>query len=130
MERQEIFEKVRLILVDALAVDEDEVTPEAALMADLGAESIDLMDIAFKLEQVFKFKIEKGELFPEGVQSDPQFVKEGKVTPLGLQRLKDRLPHFDFSKIEADPTLKNVGRVFTVDAVVNFVARKVSAVKV
>lgn len=129
MQRQEIFEKVRDILVDALAVDEDEVTPQAALMADLGAESIDLMDIAFKLEQVFKFKIQPGELFPEGVQQDPQFVKEGKITPLGLARLKERLPHFDFNKLESDATLKNVGRIFTVDAVVNFVERKLTGSK-
>lgn len=129
MQRDEIFQKVKGILVDALAVDEDEVTPTATLMGDLGAESIDLMDIDFKLQQVFKFKTMQGELFPDGVRQDTTFVKDGKITPDGVKRLKDRLPHFDFSKIEADPSIKNVANVFTVDAIVNFVERKLAGAK-
>ncbi len=129
MQRDEIFQKVKGILVDALAVDEDEVTPTATLMSDLGAESIDLMDIDFKLQQVFKFKTMQGELFPDGVRQDTTFVKDGKITPDGVKRLKDRLPHFDFSKIEADPSIKNVASVFTVDALVNFVERKLATAK-
>ncbi len=129
MQRDEIFQKVKGILVDALAVDDDEVTPTATLMGDLGAESIDLMDIDFKLQQVFKFKTMQGELFPDGVRQDTTFVKDGKITPDGVKRLKDRLPHFDFSKIEADPSIKNVANVFTVDAIVNFVERKLATAK-
>lgn len=124
MTRDEIFSKIRDVLVDALAVDEEDVTPGARLTADLGAESIDFLDIVFKLEQAFGFKIAQGELFPENVAQDPRYVREGKVTPEGLAMLKTRLPHADFSKFEADPTLNKVAEVFTVDALVNFVAAK------
>ena len=124
MTRDDIYAKVRDVLVDALAVDEDEVAAGATLTGDLGAESIDFLDIVFKLEQAFGFKIAQGELFPEGVAQDPRFVQSGKVTPEGIAALKARLPHVDFSEFEKDPQVSKVGGVFTVDALVNFVARK------
>lgn len=126
MTHDEIFGKVRTVLVDALAVDEDEVTPEATLTGDLGAESIDFLDIVFKLEQAFRFKIGQGELFPENVQQDPQFVQDGKVTPKGIEALKARLPHADFTRLERDPQVGKVGEIFTVEAIVRFVERKLA----
>lgn len=126
MTHEEIFDKVRDVLVDALAVDEDEVTPEATLTSDLGAESIDFLDIVFKLEQAFGFKIEQGELFPDNVTQDPQFVQNGRVTAGGMQRLRERLPHADFSRLESNPEVNKVGQIFTVGALVNFVERKLS----
>ncbi|QKK09568.1 MAG: acyl carrier protein [Planctomycetota bacterium] len=127
MNRDEIFEKVREVLVEALGVDDDEVTPEASLAADLGAESIDFLDIVFQLEQAFGFKIEQGELFPENVTQDPEFVKDGLVTEKGLAMLRERLPHIDFSKLDDDPQITRVAQVFTVDALVNFCERKLAA---
>ncbi|MFG0241704.1 MAG: acyl carrier protein [Phycisphaerales bacterium JB054] len=127
MNRDEIFEKVRDVLVEALGVDDDEVTPEASLAADLGAESIDFLDIVFQLEQAFGFKIEQGELFPENVTQDPDFVKDGMVTDKGLTMLRERLPHIDFSKLDDDPQITRVAQVFTVDALVNFCERKLAA---
>lgn len=127
MTRDEIFSRVRDVLVDALAVDEDEVAPEARLSADLGAESIDYLDIGFKLEQEFGFKISQGELFPDNATQDPRYVRDGKVTPEGLTALKARLPHIDFSKFEADPQIAKVAEVFTVDTLVNFVQKKLGA---
>lgn len=124
MERSEIFEKIREVLVDALAVDEDEVTPEATLIGDLGAESIDILDISFKLEQEFGFKIAQGELFPEGVTQDPEYVQDGKVTDKGLATLKERVPHFNFEQLEVDPSVENVSKIFTVDALVTFCEQK------
>tara|TARA_E500000318_G_scaffold14854_2_gene14718 strand:+ start:114720 stop:115106 length:387 start_codon:yes stop_codon:yes gene_type:complete len=124
MERSEIFEKIQEILVDALAVDDDEVTPEAKLIGDLGAESIDILDISFKLEQEFGFKIAQGELFPEGVTQDPEYVQDGKVTEKGLATLKERVPHFDFTQLENDPSVENVSKIFTVDALVTFCEQK------
>ncbi|GIK18859.1 MAG: hypothetical protein AMXMBFR77_12410 [Phycisphaerales bacterium] len=126
MTRDEIFEKVREVLVSALAVDEDEVTPGAVLTADLGAESIDFLDIVFKLEQAFGFKIGQGELFPDNVAQDPEYVQGGKITPKGIAALKERLPHADFASLEADPRVERVGEIFTVDAVVRFCERKLA----
>lgn len=126
MSRDDIFAKVRDVLVDALAVDEEEVTPSASLVGDLGAESIDFLDIVFQLERAFGFKIAQGELFPEGVTQDPRFVKDGMVTAEGLAALKQRLPHVDFSTFEKDPRTANVAKVFTVDTLVNFVEKKLA----
>jgi acyl carrier protein len=130
MTRDEIFGKVRDVLVDALAVDEDEVTPQASLTGSLGAESIDFLDIVFKLEQTFGFKIGQGELFPDNVQQDPRYVKDGKVTPEGMATLKARMPHADFSKLEADPQISKVGGIFTVESIVRFVEKKLGAAAV
>ena len=124
MTHDEIFGKVRGVLVDALAVDEEEVTPHASLVADLGAESIDFLDIVFKLEQAFGFKIGQGELFPENVTQDPRYVRDGRVTAEGLAALKSRLPHVDFAKFEADPQVGRVAQLFTVDTLVRFVQKK------
>lgn len=124
MTRDEVYARVRTVLVDALAVDDDEVTPQASLTKDLGAESIDFLDIVFKLEQEFGIKIQQGELFPDDLMRDAEMVKDGKVTPAGMGKLKQRLPHVDFSGFEADPQVGKVGQLFTVDAMVKFVERK------
>jgi acyl carrier protein len=129
MTRDAIYEKVQEVLVDALSVDEDEVLPTAVLSNDLGAESIDFLDIVFKLEQAFGFKIEQGELFPDNVAQDPDFVQDGLVTAKGLETLKERLPHVDFTSFEADPQVTRVGEIFTVEAIVKFVERKLATVE-
>ncbi|MFT5423026.1 MAG: acyl carrier protein [Phycisphaerales bacterium] len=127
MGRDEIFETVREVLVDALAVDEDEVTADAKIMGDLGAESIDILDIQFKLEQAFGFKIAQGEMFPEGVMQDPEYVKDGQITDKGLDELKAKMPHFDFSKLAGDRSVTGIGGIFTVDTLVSFCAQKLQA---
>ncbi|MEM8835367.1 MAG: acyl carrier protein [Planctomycetota bacterium] len=124
MTRDEIMDKLKEVLEDALGVDEDEITPDATLTGDLGAESIDFLDIAFKIEQTFGFKIPQGEMFPEEVIKDPQFVSNGKVTPEGIVELKTRLPHFNFDGFEQDPSLAKIGDVFTVNGLANYVERK------
>lgn len=127
MTRDEIFAQVREVLVDALAVDEDEVTPNATLTGDLGAESIDFLDIVFKIEQAFGFKVTQGELFPDNVMQDPEFVQGGKVTAKGMDVLRQRLPHADFSTLGANPDVTKVAEVFTVDALVRFCENKLAA---
>src|SRR3954463_11611214 len=92
----EIFEKVQSTLVDALGVDEDDVTPDATLLKDLGAESIDLLDIIFRLERNFGIRIPRGELFPENF-TDPKLAQNGKLTPNGLTEMKQRMPYADLS---------------------------------
>jgi acyl carrier protein len=125
--RDEIYAKVRDVLVDAMAVDEEDVTPQASLTRDLGAESIDFLDIVFRLEQAFGVKIAQGELFPENVQQDPAFVQDGRITLKGIEALKQRLPHADFAVIEKDPQISKVAEIFTVESLVRFVERKLAA---
>ncbi len=128
MTPEDIFAKVRDTLVDALGVDDDEVTLESRLEADLGAESIDFLDIVFRLEKNFGIKIPRGELFPEDLAaSDSGLVKDGLVTPEGLTSLKQRMPHFDLEKFSKDPKVENMRDMFTVQMLVNFVKNKIAA---
>ncbi len=124
-DKEEIFSKVQEILCDALGVDEDEVVPEATLTDDLGAESIDFLDIVFRLEKSFDIKIPRGELFPDNVLSDERYVKDGQITPEGLQELRARMPYADVDKLEANPDIKEMSQVFTVDMICRFIEGKV-----
>ncbi len=127
MSREEIFEQVRETLVDALGVDEDEVAEEATLTSDLGAESIDFLDIVFRLEKGFDIKIPRGELFPEDIFNNPDYVENGKMTEAGLTKLKATMPHADFSEFEADPDVNKMSELFTVRTIVNYIEAKVGA---
>ncbi len=126
MSRDEVFAKVKDVLTTALAVDDDEVTPQAKLSEDLGAESIDYLDIQFQLEKAFGIKIPKGELTPENIFSNPEFVQNNKMTPKGLAELRLRMPFADLSTFEADPDINNFRDVFTVDTLVSYVMTKVN----
>ena len=128
MSREEIFEEVQEVLVDALALDDDEVTAEATLMGDLGAESIDFLDIMFRLEKSFGIKVPREELFPaDSLMSNPEYINSGKLTDKGLAELKAKMPHTDFSSFQEDPDVNRLADLFTVDAVVNFVETKLNA---
>ena len=123
--KDEVFEKVRTALVDALGVDEDEVKPEATMVGDLGAESIDFLDIVFRLEKSFNIKIPRGELFPEDILTNAEYVKEGKVTPEGLEQLRNRMPFADLNKFEANPAVQEFGNLLTVQDMCRYVKSKV-----
>ncbi|MBX3381993.1 MAG: acyl carrier protein [Phycisphaeraceae bacterium] len=127
MTRDDIFSKIRTVLVDALAVDDDDVTMESVLTTDLGAESIDFLDIVFKLEQEFGIKIDQGELFPDNVAQDPRYVQNGLVTAEGLATLRARMPHVNLDEFEKDPQITKIGTLFTVDTLVSFVEAKLRA---
>jgi acyl carrier protein len=126
MTRDEIFGKVKDVLVESLGVDDDEVTPQASLFGDLGAESIDILDISFQLEQAFGFKIAQGELIPESVLRDPKYVVDGKVTTDGIAELKRLMPWVDFANWEKDPQVRKVTHAFTVETLVKFVQQKLA----
>ncbi len=122
----EIFGKVQSALEDALGVDEDEVTKEATLVGDLGAESIDFLDIVFKLEKAFDIQIPREELSPEDILTNSQYVQDGVVTAEGLAELKKRMPWADLSDFEADPKVQNFGNLLTVGDLCRYVEDKVN----
>lgn len=128
-DREEVLAKVSEILVEALGADEEDVTAEARLVSDLGAESIDFLDIVFRLEKAFGIKIEQAELFPEGVLSNTDYVLEGKVTDAGMTELRQRLPHADLDRFDQDRMVEHFWDIFTVDTIVNFVIAKLEAAK-
>lgn len=125
--RDEIFEKVKDVLENALGADPEDVTADATLIGDLGAESIDFLDISFKLEQEFSIKIDQGELFPENLMSDATLVEEGKLTDKAMVILREKMPHMDFAKLEGDRRVDQLSEVFTVSSLVDFIDRKLSA---
>jgi acyl carrier protein len=133
MSRDEIYKKVQGVLVDALGVDEEEVTPAATLREDLGAESIDFLDIVFRLEKAFTtdpskpFKIPRGELFPENLpamMSDENFVKGETITPAGVAELKKRMPFSNFTEFDKNPTLQSAQSLLNVDTIVSYMQTK------
>ena len=127
LSRDEIYNKVQETLVDALGVDEEEVTQTATLMGDLGAESIDFLDIVFRLEKAFSIKIPREELFPaDGIINNAEFVNNGKLTAAGVAKLKSSMPHVDFAGFEKDPDLNKISDLFTVQSIVNYVASKLN----
>jgi len=123
----EIFEKVQATLVDALGVDEEDVTREATLQGDLGAESIDFLDIVFRLERNFGINIPRGELFPESIfQGDPEFVADGRVTDKGLAELRSKMPFADLKQFEANPKVEHISNLFTVDMITRYIQGKLN----
>jgi len=125
--KDEVYKKVQAALVDALGVDEDEVTPQATMVGDLGAESIDFLDIVFKLEKAFGIEIPRKELSPEDILTNAEYVKDGKVTPAGITELKKRMPFVDFTKFEANPNVREFSNLMTVGDLCRYVESKVNA---
>lgn len=125
--QEEIFKKVQSTLVDALGVDEDQVEPGSTLQGDLEAESIDFLDIVFRLERNFGITIPRGELFPENLTSDPSMIKDGKLTAKGLEELASRMPYADMTEFAKNPEVDRIGDLYTVDMLVKYVAGKLAS---
>tara|TARA_B110000196_G_C20979715_1_gene582783 strand:+ start:305 stop:712 length:408 start_codon:yes stop_codon:yes gene_type:complete len=132
MTKDDIFGKVSEVLEEALGCDDEEITPNASLVADLGAESIDFLDIVFRLEKAFgtpekPFKIDQGELFPENVMDNADWVQDGKFTDSGMAMLRERMPHIDFTAFDSDREVMKVGDLITVQSLATFVSLKLEA---
>jgi acyl carrier protein len=127
--QDEIYTKVSATLVEALNVDEEDIKPTSTLQGDLGAESIDFLDIVFRLEREFGIKIPRGELFPESIfQGDPDFVQNGRVTDKGLEELRTRMPFADLSGFEKNPEVSKLSDLFTVDLITRYIHGKLATV--
>jgi acyl carrier protein len=123
--QDEIYTKVSATLVEALNVDEEDIKPTSTLQGDLGAESIDFLDIVFRLEREFGIKIPRGELFPESIfQGDPELVQDGRVTEKGLEELRSKMPFADLTKFEANPEVGNLSNLFTVELIARYIQGK------
>jgi acyl carrier protein len=115
------------VLVESLNADEDDLTPTATLHGNLGAESIDSLDIVFRLEREFSIEIPRGELFPESIfRGAPEFVSEGKVTDKGIDELRSRMPYADLDGFDRDRRLSAVPDLFTVDLITRYIAWKLA----
>ena len=123
-DREEILATVTDVMVDALGVDPEEVTMEASLVTDLGAESIDFLDIVFRLEKVFSIKIPREELFPENLTADSKYAKDGMLTAEGVAALKERMPYADITEFEKSPKVSALADLFTVGMIVRYLETK------
>jgi acyl carrier protein len=122
---KEIYAGVTNVLVQALGVDEDDIKPSATLQGDLGAESIDFLDIVFRLEREFAIKIPRGELFPEQfLENSTGILADGRVTDEGLARLRSHIPYADLATLERDRRLDKIADLFTVDLLASYVTWK------
>lgn len=122
--KEETYKKVAEVLIDALGVEDDEVTPEATMIGDLGAESIDFLDIVFKLEQAFGISIDREELFPDDILTSSEYLQDGKVTADGVAKLKERMPFANLDKFEANPVVQDFANLLTVQDLCRFVEHK------
>ncbi len=128
--QQEIYAKVTATLIEALNVDEGDISPAATLQGDLGAESIDFLDIVFRLEREFGIKIPRGELFPEAIFSgDPDFVQNGLVTEKGLSELREKMPFANLSGFAKNPEVGAISDLFTVEMITKYIEGKVGGAK-
>ena len=121
VDKSQVYGKIKECLVEALGVEEAEIVPGARIMDDLGAESIDFLDIVFRLEKAFGIKIPRGGLFPENILSNDSFVKDGKVTPQGIEELRKRMPCANLASFEKDPRVSNFSNLFTVEMINRYV---------
>jgi len=130
MDDKEIYEKVKEAIVDALGVDAEEVKPDSVLFDDLGAESLDLLDIVFRLEKAFGIKIPRGGvqqdlLAAEGIKEQDVIV-DGALTELGAQKLRERMTEVKAEKIKAGFRVDDIATLFTVQTFVNIVKQQLA----
>jgi acyl carrier protein len=121
MKESEIYEKVRDVLANSLAVEPELVTREARVTDDLGAESIDYLDIGFQMEKAFGIPIKLDEMLV-GASPDERYVQNGKITDAGLEALRRRLPHLRLDRLQQDRDVRNFQSLLTVESLVQFVA--------
>ena len=125
MDENAIYEKVKESVVEALGIDDDEVTPNALLFDDLGAESLDLLDIVFRLEKEFGIKIPRGGIQADALSAEGEnlteedLVVDGVLTPLGIEKLKTSMPELDPARITEGFRADDIATLFTVQTFVN-----------
>jgi acyl carrier protein len=120
-----VFPKVAQIVADALGCDLDEVKPQASLIADLDAESIDFLDLVFRLEKGFGVKIPRGKIVEDarGPLPEAEFEKKGVVTEAGLARLREFLSEVPADRIKTPLKAGDVPRLFTTETFCKVVIR-------
>jgi acyl carrier protein len=123
----DIHRKVTSVLADVLAVDEADVSPTASLHRDLRADSLDLLEITFRLEQEFGIEIPRGELWPDSnFRIRPEWIQDGNLTDSGLEELHAMLPYADLHHFQAGQHPGAIADLFTVDMVDSYLQWKLS----
>lgn len=121
-----IFPKVAEIIADALGCDEDEVQPDSSLINDLDAESIDFLDIVFRLEREFKVKIPRGKAVEEarGELTEEEFEQGGIVTPAGVAKIKAYMTEVPDDRYPDPLKSADIPKLFTSETFCKMVIRE------
>jgi acyl carrier protein len=121
-----VYPKIAEIIAAALPCEIDRVKPEASLIDDLGAQSIDFLDIVFRLERAFKVKIPRGKIVEEarGALSQAEFEQAGVVSPAGFERLKEFLSEVPPARFVSPLKVADIPRLFTTETFCKMVVRQ------
>jgi acyl carrier protein len=126
--REQITDRVAQSLVQALGVSRSDITPETSLAGDLEAESIDFLDIVFRLEKEFGIEVARGELFPQELLRDATLVSNGRLTAEGVAALKQRFEFTDLSALHPGASVDDLmNDLLTVRLIIDFVESKLRA---
>ena len=117
--QEDILSGIREILVEVLAVEPEEVLPEAQLVRDLGVESLDYLDIAFRLEKHFQFQGTRYEIFPGNIAQI-----SGSVDPQMIKEFEEKMPHADFTAVKENPIAETLQSIYTVQFLINYISQK------
>lgn len=112
-----VYPKVRTIIADVLVLDEQEVSLSSRLITDLGAESIDFLDLVFQLEKEFSIKIPRGQLEKNarGDLTEHEFEQGGVITPAGMEALKKYLSEVPVEFFKPSMKMSEIPLLFTVE---------------
>ena len=129
MTESDIYERLKPLLIEVLGIGPDRIRPESVLVADLGAESIDLLDLSFRIEEAFEVTIEANEIEREASRRLPGGVyeKDGRLTEQALAELRKSLPELDSSRLVSGLRKMDLPSLLTVRFFVNLIARKLAA---
>jgi len=121
-----IYPKVAQIIADALPCEIEKVKLEASLIDELGAQSIDFIDIIFRLERTFKVKIPRGKLVADarGDLPESEFDQKGLVSEAGLARLKSFLSEVPPDRFVTPLRVADIPRLFTTETFCKIVIRQ------
>lgn len=123
--RDQIAERVAQTLVQALGVSRTEIGPSTSLVGDLEAESIDFLDIVFRLEKEFGIEVSRGELFPQELLRDPALVSNGRLTAAGAEAIRERFRFTDLTALTAGASVDDLmNDLLTVTLIVDYVDYK------
>jgi len=112
-----VLPTVAATIADALGCDVEEVKPDASLIEDLNAESIDFLDMVFRLERAFKVKIPRGKIVENarGTLTEAEFEQHGVVTDVGLAQLRKYLAEVPSDRFKTPTKVKDIPRLFTTE---------------
>ena len=124
----DIFERLKPLLVEVLGVAPEKLRPESVLVADLGAESIDLLDLSFLIEETFGITIEADEFESRASEQIPggQYERNGNLTPEAIEELKKALPEVPIERFRSGLKKIEIPSILNVAVFVHLIQRKVA----